>query len=204
VSERFDTRETLIQRVRSGRDEAAWEEFSSIYNEYVYLVVRQMGLGHHDALDVVQDVMLVLVKKLPEVRTGEGQPKFRQWLSTVTKNAVRSLLRSAKRRAAREEAAQGADAADQYETIERISLPEIEAIAEREWQKFIYNKAFERLKERFTGNAIAAFESSLDDESAEVTAGRLGIAVDSVYRLRARVKQRLMEEVNLLKLELEP
>ena len=54
-----------------------------------------------------------------------------------------------------------------------------------------------------TANAIAAFESSLDDEPAETVAGRLGIATDSVYQLRARVKRRLIEEVALLKRELE-
>jgi RNA polymerase sigma factor (sigma-70 family) len=201
TNQRFDTRLTLIQRIRSGRDVAAWAEFAAIYNEYIYLVVRQMGLGHHDAMDIVQDVMLVLVEKIATVRTGENEPKFRQWLSTVTKNAVRSFLRSAKRRKTREEQA---ESEGEYANLEHISLPDIEVIADREWQKFLYNKAFDRIKKRFTGNAVAAFESSLDNEPAEQVAEQLGITINSVYRLRARVKNRLIAEVAQLKLELEP
>lgn len=201
MSERFQTRQTLIDRVRFERDEDAWEEFSKIYNEYIYLVVRQMGLAHHDAMDIVQDVMLILYKKLADVEIGGDAPSFRRWLSTVTKNAVRTFLRAAKRRAQRTEQA---ELANQYERVERTSLPEIETIAQREWEKFLYNKAFDRIKTRFTGNAIAAFESSLGNELAEDVAARLGIAVDSVYRLRARVKNRLIDEVAQLKLELEP
>ena len=201
MSEKFNTRHTLINRVRLDRDEAAWEEFSEIYNQYIYLVVRQMGLEHHDAMDIVQDVMLILYKKLPEVEIGGDAPGFRRWLSTVTKNTTRNFLRSASRRAERNEKA---ELTRRYDALESTTLPEIELIAQREWETFICNRALARIRNSFSGNAIAAFESSLNNEPAEQVAERLDIAVGSVYRLRTRVKRRLAEEVALLQSELEP
>ena len=119
----------------------------------------------------------------------------------MTRNAVRTFVRASQRRAAKLEKA---EQSQREEYLSAIRLTELEVIAQKEWEIFLYNLAFERIKERFTGNALAAFQSMLDGESATAAAKRLEIAVDSVHRLRLRVKNRLAEEVDLLQEELEP
>ena len=196
---KFDTRQTLIMRAQQ-RSEPAWEEFSGIYRRYVYVVIRSMGVAHEDTEDLVQEIMLKVWKALPDFEMGEGKPKFRTWLRTVTRNVVISFLRTRKRQST------GMDELvklknDQYLASVRVS--EVDEIAEKEWMNFISNLAFDRIKDHFTGNAIAVFQAGLDGESSQETAARLGIGVASVYPLRSRVKQRLLEEVKRLSSELD-
>ena len=51
-----------------------------------------MGLAAHDAADLVQDVFVVLVQKLPQFQYDPGK-SFRSWLRTVAENRWRDALR---------------------------------------------------------------------------------------------------------------
>ena len=83
--------------------------------------------------------------------------------------------------------------------ISSISKPEIEEIAEKEWRIYISNLAMQNIKKIFSGNAIEAFELSMKEIPGEEIASTLGVALDSVYMLKSRVKKRLIEEIKMLK-----
>ena len=39
------TRLTLIQRAQNPDDELAWNEFVEVYKNYIYVIIRQMGIN---------------------------------------------------------------------------------------------------------------------------------------------------------------
>jgi RNA polymerase sigma-70 factor (ECF subfamily) len=195
----YQTRQTLIQRMQTGRDEQSWEEFLRIYRPYLHTVIRNMGMSEHDADDIVQQVMVKVWTHIVEL---ESNPKksFRSWLSRVTKNCAKDFVRKRVRDAERLEKAQR-DEANAY--LGAIRLPDIDRIAEREWGIHVFNLAFELIEGLFTGKAIQVFKLSLEGLEVAQIAEKTGLKENSVYRLRNRVKDRISQEIEVLREELE-
>ena len=103
------TSASLLRRLRQPDQEAAWQRFVDLYAPLVYHWSRSQGLNPTDASDLVQEVLAILVTKLPEFEYDPTQ-RFRGWLRTVTVNKARDFQR---RQATRPST--GVD-----ETIERI------------------------------------------------------------------------------------
>jgi RNA polymerase sigma-70 factor (ECF subfamily) len=87
--------------------------------------------------------------------------------------------------------------------LKAIRLPEINAIAEREWEIHLTNLALENIESLFSGKAVAAFRLTLKGRSVEEIAKELDLKENSVYRLKNRVKDRLIQEIMHLREELE-
>ena len=190
------TRQTLIERIRDQHNELAWEEFVSTYESYIYAIIRRMGISAEDSKDIHQDVVLSLLKKLPEYRKNPNT-RFRGWLSTVTSNAVKYFIRSSVNKSKK---------LDRFENILKDledSSTEIESIAEEEWELFIAEKALNNVKEAFSGRGIEVFQLSLKGHSVEEIASSVRIEESYVYQLRARVKKSLTKEIARLKEQLD-
>ncbi len=70
----------LIKKFLDG-DESAFNRLILKYQEKIYLLARRMTGNHHDADDVVQEVLMVLYKKL---NTFEFKSSFYSWLYRIT------------------------------------------------------------------------------------------------------------------------
>ena len=195
----YQTRITLIQRVQNQHDAASWEDFVRIYRNYVYAIVRSMNISDHDAEDLVQQLMLNMWNKLPQTDVEQIR-RFRSWLATITKNFVTDFIRKRIREAERLERAEK-DASISY--LKAIRLPDIDRIAEKEWKLHIANLALENIEPLFSGHAIEVFRLSLDGMEIAAIAEKLGLQENSVYRLRNRVKKRLILEIEQLREELD-
>src|SRR5207248_2374355 len=57
---------SLLERLRRPGEEAAWMRFVELYTPLLYYWGRRAGLQEPDAADLVQDVLTLLVRKLPE------------------------------------------------------------------------------------------------------------------------------------------
>ncbi len=87
--------------------------------------------------------------------------------------------------------------------LKTIRLPEIDAIAEREWEIHLTNLALENIDPLFSGKAVDAFRLTLEGKSVKEIAQKLDLKENSVYRLKNRVKERLVIEIQHLRNELE-
>jgi len=196
--EPYDTRQTLIQRVKNQYDDSSWKEFAEIYRGYIYTVIRNMGIVESDREELVQQTLIKLWKKLPDIDC-EHSGKFRNWLSTLTKNCVIDFIRKRKRESAlQEQAASEKSIADLNTT-----LPNIDHVTATAWRQHLTSLALDNIEPFFSGKAVKVFRLSLQGMDVPQIAKELNIQEASVYRLKTRVKSRLIEEVQRLRNELE-
>lgn len=199
MEDQYRTRETLISRVQNQHDEKSWDEFVRVYRRYIYAIIRSMNINEHDTEDILQQVLINLWNSLPKMDYSKIN-RFRSWLSTVTKNCVTDFIRKRTRDANRLERA-GQDETLTY--LSSIRLPDIDNIAEREWEIHLTNLALENIESLFSGKAIETFRLTLKGLSVEQIAEELDLKENSVYRLKNRVKDRLIQEIMHLREVLE-
>jgi RNA polymerase sigma-70 factor (ECF subfamily) len=86
---------SLLEQLKKPSQQAAWERFAELYTPLLYYWARSQGLAEDDAADLVQEVFVVLVDKLPEFQYHRDG-SFRAWLRTVTINKHKELKRKKK------------------------------------------------------------------------------------------------------------
>ena len=79
---------SLLVRLREPTDREAWNRFVNLYGPMMYRWAKSTGMNSDDASDLVQDVMALLIRKLPNFEY-DGSRSFRAWLKTVTLNKWR-------------------------------------------------------------------------------------------------------------------
>ncbi len=179
------TSESLLQRLRQPGDQQAWGRFVKLYTPLLYYWARRAGLQEHDAADLVQDVLALLLKKLPQF-TYEPGHSFRAWLRTVTLNSWRDRR---KRRATQPLG----DAAGLDELAVPDNLSEFE---ETEYRRRLAAKALHLMQTDFQpATWKACWALVVEGRSPEAVAADLGMSVGAVYVAKFRVLTRLRQEL---------
>lgn len=177
---------SLVYQLRDPRDDAAWERFVRLYSPMLIACVKRLGLQHAEAIDVVQEVMLLLQRKMPEFEYDAGK-RFRGWLNTVTVNKCRDWLRSRKRNALQAESGQ----------LRRLSEgDDIEVFTEKEYRDHLVRQALSLMQNEFEEKTWkACWEHTVSDRPAAEVAEELGMTANAVYLAKSRVLRRLREEL---------
>lgn len=192
MSEYGNTRETLIMRVKNQYDEKAWQEFVDIYRRYTYVVIRRLGVDVDPAEELTQNILLKLWQKLPDYKYDPKVARFRTWLSRVINNTVLNFRRQKSRQPVIVEIG------DEY-----TLSSDVEKMMEKEWESYLTNLAMERIEDKFSGKAISAFNMTMEGKQIKEIAEELEVEENSVYRLKNRVKNQLIQEIKLLKEDLD-
>ena len=195
----YKTRETLLFRVKNQRDEKSWDEFVSYYKNYIYIVARNMNLDHHDAEDILQKVLVRLWEKLPQFEYSSKKGTFRAFLCTIIRNMAIDLLKKKSRNL---DSAQGEMREQLQEYIKKVSLPEIEEIAEREWKLFLANTAWTNVEKTLSEKMKQTYLQLLKGDSLEEVAEAVGIQNNTVYVYKLRVLEKIQKEIQRLEREL--
>jgi RNA polymerase sigma-70 factor (ECF subfamily) len=174
---------SLLERVRRPGDQVSWSRFVKLYTPLLFFWVRRLGLKDQDAADLVQDIFVTLLKKLPEFRYDETKG-FRNWLRTVVVNRWRDQGR-------RRSLPMGL--ADAEFTDPGAG---IEEFIEREYRQHLVHRALELMRQEFPVKTWkACWEHVVMGRSAQAVADELGIAAGSVYVAKSRVLTRLRAEL---------
>src|SRR6059058_4998522 len=88
----FSTPASLLERLRKPNELTAWDRFAELYSPLLFHWAKRLGQQDSDAADLVQDVFLILYRKLPEFQYDSAR-SFRAWLKTVFLNRARQRLR---------------------------------------------------------------------------------------------------------------
>jgi RNA polymerase sigma-70 factor (ECF subfamily) len=177
---------SLLERLRNPTESNTWHYFVALYTPLLYKWARGRGLQEADAGDLVQDVLVVLLRKLPEFRYDPSK-SFRAWLHTVALNCWRDRER---RKASRpiEGGAEG------------LALPVVpdsaEEFAEAEYRDYLFRRALELMQADFNPTTWkACWEHVVSGKTAAEVASELGITPGAVYVARSRVLARLRQEL---------
>ena len=182
---RATTSVTLLQKVRRPENHpGAWERFTQIYVPLLYRQARGMGLQPDDASDLVQDVLVILVRSLPDFQYMPGR-SFRGWLRTVMRNCWRSRLR--KRRQMQ---------ADEVH-LDYCSVPDpLDQLSDEEYARHLVHITLPSLRSFFPPSEWLAFEKYvLEGRPAAEVANSLGISTATVYAARSKILRKLREEL---------
>jgi RNA polymerase sigma-70 factor (ECF subfamily) len=180
------TSTNLLNRLQQPNQPAAWERFVRLYTPLLVVWAGRQGLRGEDAEDLVQEVLVKLLNKLPTYKRGEGK-SFRAWLSRVTVNQCHDFRR---RKATR--ALPGADglsgAADDSPVAE---------LEEAEYRRLLVRRGLELIRPDFGESTWAAFLGVVvEGRPVAEVADELRTTRTAVYMARHRVLTRLREEID--------
>jgi RNA polymerase sigma-70 factor (ECF subfamily) len=176
--------------VRDLADRAAWAEFVEIYGPLVYRFARRYGLDPEASKDVVQEVMIRVVRSIGRFRYDRARGRFRDWLGTITR---REVQRHAKRRD--RQRAVDLDA----RAVAMAAAPHRETAWGEQFKRHIQRVALERIRSEYTAEEWEAFERTwLRNEPAATVAASLDRPVAWVYKVKYLIRKRLRKEVEYL------
>ena len=193
----WNTRLTLLQRAKDPNDNQAWDEFAQYYFKFVKHVLSEMGVHANDKDDLTQEVLISLWKSLPKFELDKRKARFRTWMSTVIHHKVVDHYRKVNRRATKLDSF-----INEKNTDSTMIQPGIEKIIQEEWEAYIVETALERVSPIFSGKAMSVFKMSMENIDSKIIAEKLDLKVNSVNKLKNRVKQRLLTEISILKSEM--
>ncbi len=177
------TRPSVIERARGGDA----SEFARLYAPLTFAMGRKLGLGEHDAEDVMQQTMLEVLGLLPAFEYDRRRGSFKGLLKKIVRNRTVDWLRR-RRSSAAGELERVADAADAFERM-----------FEREWQKAHLRAALERVRTEVKPTTFQSFQlCALCEWSVDEVAGTLGLTPNQVCQNKRRVIRRLRAHVEEL------
>jgi RNA polymerase sigma-70 factor, ECF subfamily len=176
------TSASLLERLRNPNEQEAWNRFADLYTPLLYYWLRRLGLSENDAADLVQEVFLVLVAKLPTfVYQRDGT--FRGWLHALTINKYRELQR--RKRLPTVDGLSDVPARDSQSQVE-----------EADYRRHIVNEMLHILEDQFPPSTWQYFQAYVvEGQDPQTVAARFKVSVGTVYTAKSKVLTRLREEL---------
>ena len=176
---------SLLHRLRQPGDQEAWRRFVHLYSPLLYYWARGVRLPEPDAADLVQEVLVVVIERMPEFNYDPGR-SFRGWLRTIALNKWRERCR-------RFAAAPTATNSDLAEVAEDNAT---DVFAENEYRQWLVRQALSIMQAEFEPTTWkACWESVVAGRPAADIAAELKVSADVVYGAKSRVLRRLREEL---------
>lgn len=184
-----DTRHSLIQRLQDGGDNAAWEEFASIYRPVIVRIALRKQMQFDDAEDLAQQVLLLVLKNINKWKSDPARARFRTWLQTVVRNATMNALS----RRPKDQASGGTDSLQQLhqrpDKADSLSF-------DLEWQRETLRWVAQQVRGEFESITWTAFwDTAIEQSPAQEVAEKIGKSVGAVYIARSRVMQRIKQRI---------
>ena len=184
---KFETRESLILRLKNNQDDTSWEQFVVHYRPYICAVARNLGIAEDDIDDIAQQVTLKAWEKLPEFDYNRNFGRFKNWLAQVVRNIVMSYNRGLQREQNKLE--------NFSQNLEEMQDSEFEELAERQWKLTIGEMAWENIKDRFSEDAVSCFELLNAGLKNKEIAARLNLKENTVAVFKKRIVSSLQKEI---------
>lgn len=179
------TSASLLQRLATTGDEAAWVRFVRLYSPLLYEWATRLGLQPSDAADLVQEVFITLLRVLPEFNYKENG-SFRGWLHRL---AVNKWKDTRKKRIA---ATFGSDVPGGGPEL----ADPLEEWAEADFRRQVMGRALELLRVEYAPASWQAFwAATIESRPVAEVAAEFQTTANAIYLTRARIIRRLREEL---------
>jgi RNA polymerase sigma-70 factor (ECF subfamily) len=188
----FDTPISLLERLHLGPDPASWERLVALYTPLILGWLQRYGVQPADADDLLQEVLTVLLRELPEFRHDLRRGAFRRWLRAIVVNRLRPFWRSRKTRP------QPVGQTDLETVLDQLEDPESDL--SRQWDeehdRHVVRRLLELIEPEFEPATWQAFRLLvLEGLPTATVAERVGITANAVRIAKHRVLARFREEI---------
>jgi RNA polymerase sigma-70 factor, ECF subfamily len=174
---------SLLEQLKKPNQQAAWERFAELYTPLLYYWARSQSLTEEDAADLVQEVFVLLVTKLPAFRY-DRDGSFRAWLRKVTINKHHELKRRKKPQALDPGFDQPQE--DSHRLLE-----------EKEHRLFLVRQMLQIIKPEFPPSTWQLFDTYvIQGRKPQEIAASFKIRPGTVYAAKCEVLHRLRRELD--------
>ena len=193
MSEELRTRESLLLCLKSLSNESAWEQFYTQYKSIILSFSQKHGLDESASHDVLQETMVLLMRKMPQFDYDADRGRFRNWLLTL----VAGKIRDAQRRAARHTARSLQDDSGKYLAVftdQRDAAQSVDWL----WMQSVAEEAFRRLQRdpRMKPETLQVFDAYvIKGQPVSEVARAYALEENAIYQIKNRLLRRLKEEV---------
>ncbi len=175
------TSATLLERLRQPGDAEAWTRFVQLYTPLLFRWAKRLTQRDEDAADLVQEIFLLLLQKLPEFEYQPGR-SFRGWLHTVMVNKWRERQRRPSPIAL----------ADLAILTNHPAPDSLGALDEAEYRQYLVDRALQLAQAEFEPACWkACWEHVVSGRPASAIGAELGMTAGAVYVAKHRVLRRL-------------
>jgi RNA polymerase sigma-70 factor (ECF subfamily) len=183
----FATPVSLLYRLRRTDEVTAWERFVDLYTPLLYHWANKLGQQDSDSADLVQDVFLILWRKLPEFEYDSGK-SFHAWLRTIFLNRHRSRMRQRSTVHGDSSGLTGIDC-----SVSDV----VDQLAHEEDTRFLIRQAFRLIEGEFSAIQQQVFRAYvLEEQPPEKVARAMGISPGTVYAIKSKILSRLRQELH--------
>lgn len=186
-----ETSASLLDRLRDQPDEASWQRLVDLYTPLIRGWLRRHAGLEADTDDLVQDVLAVVVRRLPEFRRQPRTGAFRRWLRTITVNCLRDHWRARRNRPV------ATGDSNFQQLLDQMADPAsaLSAQWDREHDHHVTHRLLELIRPDFEERTWRAFQRvALEGIAAEKVAAELGLTLNAVFIAKSRVLSKLRQE----------
>lgn len=178
----FLTPASLLYRLKQPEENLAWDRFVELYSPLLFHWASQLGHQESDSADLVQDVFVILWRKLPDFEY-DASKSFHAWLKTLFMNRFRSLQRNRDLR--------------HLPFIDHDPVDDLQDdTIDPEDSRFLIRQAFRLIERDFSLLHQQVFRAYvLQERPAEEVALLYEIGLGTVYGIKSKVLNRLRQEM---------
>ena len=177
---------SMLRHLQGSHDTESWNLLVEIYRPFLHGILRARGTPPQDVDDLVQDILLVVVKELPAFQHNGRPGAFRAWLRCIAANRLRSYWRG-----------KGKDVPTDMVTLaEQFDDPdsELSKLWDCKHDEHVLGRLLELVEARCESSSFQAFRRvTLDGGDPAAVASELNMSVAAVYIAKSRVLRRLRE-----------
>lgn len=178
---------TWLGRLVEAPSDKDWEQLNSVYSPLVSAWVQRAGVAESDRDDLVQEVLVVVVRRVSDFQ-HQHPGSFRGWLRSILANLLKAYFRT--------------QAAHPCEfPLEDLADPKsvLSQHLDREHDEHLARMALQLAEPDFSSETWTAFRRQvLEGYSATTVAKDLGITLNAALKARSRVLIRLREKLERL------
>jgi RNA polymerase sigma-70 factor, ECF subfamily len=182
---------SLLEHLQDPANQSAWERLVDLYTPLIRVWLKRHALLDQDIDDLVQEVLAIVVRKIPEFKRKPQVGAFRRWLRTITVNCLRGFWRSQRFRAKAPGSDGFAQILDQLEDTHSA----LSKLWDQEHDEHVARRLLEMIRPRFEAKTWAAFQRvALEGAPVDQVAEDLGMTVNAVFIAKSRVVHLLRQE----------
>lgn len=186
-----ETSLSLLDRLQQGPNDDAWQRMVEVYSPLIHAWLRRYTLRDQDIEDLAQEVLSIVVRKLPEFERRPQVGSFRRWLRSIAVNCLRDFWRAQRYRPRTTGEHGFGEVLDQLED----SQSALSKLWDKEHDEHVTRHLLEKIRPRFEERTWLAFEQvALQGMPPDDVARDLGMSVNAVFIAKSRVLHQLRQE----------